>query len=178
MGAKTPISDTITTPTFPILYKGALQIVLSPQALLGGFCVSAALQSDAIVTVTEQDGSWVFPPNEPVAGLIFYLGGKVENTAYAPLLYDLAADGILCVLVKIPCNLAVLDMNAADALHGIIGFHKAREGYLLNFPEGDNTQAQIHDFKARLKDLENNIWIQCDFLQHCRNGQGQPFEAV
>ena len=41
-----------------------------------------------------------------------------------------------------------------------------------------STQAQIHDFKARLKDLENNIWIQCDFLQHCRNGQGQPFEAV
>ena len=65
--------------------------------------------------MTEQDGSWVFSPNEPAVGLIFYLGGKVENTAYAPLLHDLAADGILCVLVKIPCNLAVLDMNAADA---------------------------------------------------------------
>lgn len=41
---------------------------------------------------------------------------KVENTAYAPLLHDLAEDGILCVLVKMPCNLAVLDMNAADSI--------------------------------------------------------------
>ena len=35
---------------------------------------------------------------------------------YAPLLHDLAEDGILCVLVKMPCNLAVLDMNAADSI--------------------------------------------------------------
>ena len=41
---------------------------------------------------------------------------KVENTAYAPLLHDLAEDGILCVLVKMPCNLAVLDRNAADSI--------------------------------------------------------------
>lgn len=53
---------------------------------------------------------------DPAAGLIFYPGGKVENTAYAPLLHDLAEDGILCVLVKMPCNLAVLDMNAADSI--------------------------------------------------------------
>lgn len=77
---------------------------------------SAALQSDTLVTVSEQDNSWVFAPNKPVAGLIFYPGGKVENTAYAPLLHDLAADGILCVLVEMPCNLAVLDMNAADGI--------------------------------------------------------------
>lgn len=77
---------------------------------------SAALQSDTFVTVTVQDGSWVFAPHEPVAGLIFYPGGKVENTAYAPLLQDLAADGVLCVLVKMPCNLAALDMNAADGI--------------------------------------------------------------
>lgn len=77
---------------------------------------SAALQSDTLVTVSEQDGSWVFAPEEPVAGLIFYPGGKVENTAYAPLLHDLAIHGILCVLVKMPCNLAVLDKNAADGI--------------------------------------------------------------
>lgn len=75
-----------------------------------------ALLSDAVVTVTEQDGGWIFAPEAPTAGLIFYPGGKVENTAYAPLLHDLAADGILCVLVKMPCNLAVLDMNAADGI--------------------------------------------------------------
>lgn len=75
-----------------------------------------ALVSDNVVTVTEQDGNWIFAPESPAAGLIFYPGGKVENTAYAPLLHDLAADGILCVLVKMPCNLAVLNMNAADGI--------------------------------------------------------------
>ena len=40
----------------------------------------------------------------------------MENTAYAPLLHKLADEGILCVLVKMPCNLAVLDTNAADGI--------------------------------------------------------------
>ena len=75
-----------------------------------------ALVSDDVVSVTEQNGNWVFAPESPTAGLIFYPGGKVENTAYAPLLHDLAEDGILCVLVKMPCNLAVLGMNAADGI--------------------------------------------------------------
>ena len=50
------------------------------------------------------------------AGLIFYPGGKVEYTAYEPLMRALAAKGILCVLVKMPFNLAVLDVNAADGV--------------------------------------------------------------
>ena len=75
-----------------------------------------ALVSDDVVSVTKQNGNWVFVPESPTAGLIFYPGGKVENTAYAPLLHDLAEDGILCVLVKMPCNLAVLDRNAADSI--------------------------------------------------------------
>ena len=75
-----------------------------------------ALVSDDVVSVTKQNGNWVFAPESPTAGLIFYPGGKVENTAYAPLLHDLAEDGILCVLVKMPCNLAVLNRNAADSI--------------------------------------------------------------
>ena len=68
------------------------------------------------MSVSEQNGNWVFAPESPTAGLIFYPGSKVENTAYAPLLHDLSEDGILCVLVKMPCNLAVLGMNAADGI--------------------------------------------------------------
>ena len=41
----------------------------------------AALLSDDSVTVTQENGSWVFAPDTPTAGLIFYPGGKVENTA-------------------------------------------------------------------------------------------------
>ena len=40
-----------------------------------------ALVSDDVVSVTEQNGNWVFAPESPTAGLIFYPGGKVENTA-------------------------------------------------------------------------------------------------
>lgn len=43
-------------------------------------------------------------------------------------------------------------------LAGIIGFHSACDDYLVSFPDGDNAENLIHDYKARLKDLENNIW--------------------
>ena len=49
-------------------------------------------------------------------GFIFYPGGKVEASAYEPLLYSLASNGVFCVLVEMPFNLAVLDMNAADGI--------------------------------------------------------------
>ncbi len=46
-------------------------------------------------------------------GFIFYPGGKVEFTAYIPLLRDLAKGGVFCVIEKMPLNLAVLDSGAA-----------------------------------------------------------------
>ena len=69
------------------------------------------------ISVSQMDGDViVFAPAEPKAGLIFYPGGKVEYIAYSPLMRACAEQGILCVLVKMPCNLAVLDMNAADGI--------------------------------------------------------------
>jgi pimeloyl-ACP methyl ester carboxylesterase len=49
--------------------------------------------------------------------LIFYPGGKVEYSAYAPLLEQIAKEGITCVLIKMPFNLAVFDANAADTVY-------------------------------------------------------------
>ncbi len=57
-----------------------------------------------------------FVPQQPKAALIFYPGGKVEYTAYAPLMQELAKQGFLCLLEKMPLNLAVLDITAADGL--------------------------------------------------------------
>lgn len=48
--------------------------------------------------------------------MIFYPGGFVEHTAYAPLLRSLAEEGWLCVLTEMPFDLAVLNMNAADGI--------------------------------------------------------------
>lgn len=72
-------------------------------------------QSDEVQISEVGNVTW-FVPREPIAGLIFYPGGKVEHTAYAPLLRACAEQGILCALVRMPGNLAVLDANAADGL--------------------------------------------------------------
>lgn len=77
----------------------------------------AAMAYQSAQVQIEQDGNvtW-FVPQEPTSGLIFYPGGKVEHTAYAPLLRACAEKGLLCALVRMPGNLAVLDANAADGL--------------------------------------------------------------
>lgn len=50
-------------------------------------------------------------------GIIFYPGGKVEAIAYAPLLAKLSNSGITCVLIEMPMNLAVFNINAADKVY-------------------------------------------------------------
>ncbi len=79
----------------------------------------AVMESEATdeVIVSEKDGIAVFlPRGGSDIGIIFYPGGKVEYSAYAPLLYRCAQQGITCVLVEMPGNLAVLDINAADGI--------------------------------------------------------------
>ena len=70
----------------------------------------------ASVTVEVADDRTVFAPESAEAGLIFYPGGKVEYTAYRPLMAELAKRDIFCVLLEMPLNLAVLDMDAAAGI--------------------------------------------------------------
>ena len=58
----------------------------------------------------------VYAPKDATMGFIFYPGGKVEYNAYAPLMEACANQGILCILVEMPANLAVFDIDAADGL--------------------------------------------------------------
>jgi len=77
----------------------------------------AALQSDTQVTVST--GPWItFTPAtvQPQTGLIFYPGGRVDYRAYAPQAHAIAAQGYLVVIVHVPLNLAVFDINAALAV--------------------------------------------------------------
>lgn len=76
----------------------------------------AALESGEGVTVERTKDAVVFAPEDPIAGLVFYPGGKVEHTAYAPLMRELAKQGVLCVLPEMPLRLAVLDIHAADGI--------------------------------------------------------------
>jgi hypothetical protein len=76
----------------------------------------AALASTPEVEVVVSDKHIAFIPKILHAGLIFYPGGKVEHTAYVPLMQACAQQGILCVLTEMPFRLAVLDIRAADGI--------------------------------------------------------------
>jgi len=81
-----------------------------------------AMQGNDVVEVTEKAGYYVF--STPVTssyrgpehgkGIVFYPGGKVEETAYAPMLLELAEEGYEVYLVKMPAKLAIFGMNAAE----------------------------------------------------------------
>ena len=70
----------------------------------------------AMTNIDTSDNMAVFGPDDAEIGFIFYPGGKVEYPAYAPLMRALAEQDILCVIPKMPLNLAVLDMDAADKI--------------------------------------------------------------
>lgn len=53
------------------------------------------------------------PKGEIKAGLVFYPGARIEYTAYEPLLLACAENGILCIAVEMPYNLAFMDINKA-----------------------------------------------------------------
>lgn len=75
-----------------------------------------AVATTEAVSVEITEDRAVFVPEKPEAGLIFYPGGKVEFIAYAPLMAKLAEQNVLCVLLKMPLNLAVLDIDAAEGI--------------------------------------------------------------
>ena len=78
--------------------------------------IEAFLPGSDIPMQTDARGYLVFAPEGAEDGFIFYPGGKVEYTAYIPLAKALASQGTLCVIVEMPCNLAVLDMDAAEGI--------------------------------------------------------------
>lgn len=78
--------------------------------------ISAFSSDNSIKRETLHDGTIVYKPENAEAGFIFYPGGKVEYTAYIPLMEELSKKGIMCVLLKMPFNLAVLDVNGAEGI--------------------------------------------------------------
>lgn len=76
----------------------------------------SALESTDWVTIT-QDKWIVFEPvNETEIGLIFYPGGLVEPTAYAPILHQISENDVLVIIIPMPLNLAILNTSAANAV--------------------------------------------------------------
>lgn len=99
---------------FIIVCCTAFGIYVSDYYHANDAALAATFSDDTVTVIQKNDDYMVFTPEKPKCGLVFYPGGKVEYTAYAPLMKALAEEGFFCVLVKMPFNLAVFDINAAD----------------------------------------------------------------
>lgn len=75
--------------------------------------LEAIISTDDVEVLALSTGELAFVPHDPIAGLVFYPGAKVQPEAYAPLLRSCAERGVLCVLVQPPLNFALLDIAAA-----------------------------------------------------------------
>ncbi len=86
------------------------------------------------------------PEGEVKAGFVFYPGARVEYTAYEPLLKACAEEGIVCIVIKMPQNLAFFGINdGVDVVKHFpavekwyIGGHSLG-GTMASFCASDNT---------------------------------------
>ena len=74
------------------------------------------LEDSKMVKVESVKTGYFFDGPGEDSAFVFYPGGKVEHTAYAPLMHMLAEKGIDCFLVKMPFRLAVFGMNKAGKI--------------------------------------------------------------
>ena len=89
----------------------------------------AALQSDALVTVSQEP--WIsFAPASGAqpTGFIFYPGGRVDPRAYAPAARAIAEQGYPAFIVPMPLNLAVL---GSDRAADVIAAHPEIERWVI-----------------------------------------------
>ncbi len=112
----------------PAVFAGGCALYLADYYPADEAAIATFAEEFDIDYTTVDDNLTVFAPEGATKGLIFYPGGKVEHTAYLPLLQACAQKGILCVLVEMPGNLAVLDSNAADGIPEL--YPQIREWYI------------------------------------------------
>lgn len=80
-----------------------------------------AMESDDLVTITHDPWLTFTPKDNSLAtGLIFYPGGRVDPRSYSTLAREIAEEGYMVVIPKMPINMAVFAPNIADK---IIAFH-------------------------------------------------------
>ncbi len=74
------------------------------------------LEDSSTVKVEAVKTGYFFDGPGDESAFVFYPGGKVEHTAYAPIMHMLAEKGVDCFLVKMPFRLAVFGMNKAGKI--------------------------------------------------------------
>lgn len=125
-----------------------------------------AMRSGADVQITETDYGWFFDGEGEENALIFYPGAKVEETAYAPLLREIAKRGIDVCLVKMPLRFAVFGANKAEKVmreyeydHWYIGGHSLGGAMAADFAaaKGDGLDGVILLAAYSTKKLDQHL---------------------
>ena len=80
--------------------------------------VNTYLNGTSNVSVEKVDNGLFLDGPGNDSALIFYPGAKIEYVSYLPLFMELANDGVDCFIVEMPCNLAFLGADSADAIIG------------------------------------------------------------
>lgn len=92
-------------------------LIINARTYPAGEVALAALVSSADYTVIQTTGEISFQPSSSTQqGVVFYPGGLVRPEAYSPICKSVAQAGVLCSIAKMPLNLAVLNINAADGI--------------------------------------------------------------
>lgn len=164
--------------------RKSLKIILAILIILvvaaGGFIVwangapapmaeaMAALQTDQSVNVSV--GDWlVFTPanGSYTTGYIFYPGGKVDYRSYAPYAKEIAKNGYLVVIPKMPLNLAVFSPNTAAEViasypkvnHWALGGHSLggsmASSFIFSHPDFKGALVLLASYPASSNDLFN-----------------------
>ena len=150
-------------------HKILLTIIVAIAAIVIGFgvyvndCYHADVQAVDMIrgisdtyTVEDRGDYYIFTSGcDNNTGLVFYPGGKVECEAYAPLLARLAGKGITCILLKMPFNLAILDVDAAKGVKSAVP--NVKNWYIGGHSLGGSTAAKY--IKKSGDDYEGIIFL-------------------
>jgi len=112
----------------------------------------AGLRSDPHVEVKVDQYIVFQPANKRVTtAFVFYPGGRVDYRSYAAPLHKIAAEGYLVLLLPVPLNLAIFDVNGAD--RAIADFPEIRHWVVGGHSLGGAAAALYAENKANLDGL-------------------------
>lgn len=178
MTATAPLKPRSRWPSYILLAVMILLLLMMIGSLLYTISSNAApeattaLQGSPQVTVTLNDYYTFAPAGSAVdaskadTGYIFYPGGLVDPSAYAVYASAIAANGYTTFITPMPFDLAVFDINAAQAVinnnpqitNWVIGGHSLGGAMAARFAAANPETIQGLVFLAAYPDIDMSNW--------------------